>query len=190
MTSVDSCRIESLDREASMAWLDWVLGNGASPIAFGDPAWLLCHADDGVTWGRLERGAWKLGSTAFPDLCPVPFDVCIQELRVFSREAEVLLWRMVDGLRGRILRDGDPGLDDGPTRPADEERLLLGDHVGEHKDGFTRVGDGTGAEQALPLRARKGPSSSWPRLCVRHYFARDAETGGVRVVATRLVEVK
>ena len=56
--------------------------------------------------------------------------------------------------------------------------------------GTARVGDGTGAEQALPLLVAEDPPSPWPRLVVRHYFARDAETGAVRVTATRLVEVR
>lgn len=190
MTSVEGCQIERLDHTASKAWLDWVLGHATAPMELGAPAWALCHCDDGVTWGRLESGAWKLGSSVFPDLCPTPSEISIQELRVFSRAAEVLLWRADDGLRGRVLWDSVPPLSDGATRPADEDRLLLAGRGGEPRDGFTRVGDGTGAEQALPLRVTDGPSTSWPRLCVRHYFARDAETGGVRVAATRLVEVK
>lgn len=83
-----------------------------------------------------------------------------------------------------------PPVNDGPLTPHDEERLLLAGRVREQEDGFTRVDDGTGAEHALPFSVRDQSSSSWPRLRVRHYFARDEQTGCVRVVATRLVEVK
>jgi len=190
MKHIDGCQIDQIDRAAANAWLDYVLGRGAAPMSLGDSAWLLCHCDDGVTWGRLEGGAWRLGSTVFPDLCPVPSEVVIQELRVFSSATEVLIWRTDEGLRGRVLRDSVPAVTDGPLRPHGEERLLLAGRVGEHKDGFTRVGDGTGAEQALPLRVTEGPSSSWPRFRVRHYFAREERIGCVRVVATRLMEVR
>ena len=37
----------------------------------------------------------------------------------------------------------------------DENRLLVSGRVGEFRNGFTRVGDGTGAEQALPLASLK-----------------------------------
>jgi hypothetical protein len=78
----------------------------------------------------------------------------------------------------------------GPLAPDKEERPLLGDRVIEHKDGFTGVGDGTGAEQVLPLRLPQGSMSARPRLVVRHYFASDERTGCIRVAASRLVEVK
>lgn len=190
MKLIDGCQIDRMDHLASSAWLDYVLGRGAAPMMLGDSAWLVCHCDDGVTWGRLDGGAWRLGSTPFPDLCPTPSEVAIQELRVFSSTVEVLIWRTGDGLRGRILRDAGAPVDDPSCSPHDEERLVLTGRVGEHKAGFTRVGDGTGAEQALPLRVMEGRAASWPRLRVRHYFARDEKTGCVRVVATRLVEVK
>ncbi|HWO26211.1 MAG TPA: CRISPR-associated protein Csx19 [Kofleriaceae bacterium] len=171
--------------------MDFVLGRGDAPMHFGDgDCWLLCHCDDGVTWGRLEDGTWQLGSALFPDLCPTPSQASIQEMRVFSRGAEVLVWRMAGELRGRVLRDSSPPIGEGPLAPSDEEHLLLGRRVIEHKGGFTRVGDGTGAEQALPLRVVDQDSAPWPRLCVRHYFTQDAQTGCVRIVVTRLVEVK
>ncbi|MCZ7664444.1 MAG: CRISPR-associated protein Csx19 [Thermoleophilia bacterium] len=190
MTRVEGCEIDRIDGAVSKAWLDHVLGRAAAPIALGDPAWLLCHCDDGVTWGRFEGGVWRLGSTVFQDLCPHPSALVLLELRVFSAVAEVLIWRADDGLRGRILRDSAAPMKDVSCLPHDEERLLVSGRAGEHQNGFTRVGDGTGAEQALPFRVTEGSAHSWPRLRVRHYFARDNESGSVRVVATRLVEVK
>ncbi len=190
MKSIDGCKLDRLDRSACNAWLDYVLGRVAAPMALGHSAWLICHCDDGVTWGRLDAGAWRLGSKVFPDLCPELAEVAIQELRIFSPIAEVLIWRTDNGLRGRILRDTGAPPEDPACSPHDEERLLFADQVGEYKDGFTRVGSRSGAEQALPLRVTKGPAASWPRLRVRHYFERDDESGCVRVAATRLVEVK
>lgn len=187
---VAGCQLEKLDKVASTSWLDFVLGRSAAPSDLGDRVWLLCHCEDGVTWGRREGDEWHLGSSCFPDLCPAPSEANVLEMRLFSPAAEVLIWRTESGLCGRVLRDaelGDAGAP--PDRPDDEERVLLAGRVGEERQGFTRVGDGSGAEQALPLRVPEGPSSSWPRIRVRHYFSRDDRTGSVRVVATRLVEV-
>lgn len=186
---IAGCHHEQLDPVASRSWLDFVLGRRAAPGDLGHRVWLLCHCEDGVTWGHREGDEWRLGSSPFPDLCPAPSESNILEMRVFSPAAEVLIWRTEGGLCGRVLRDAEPGDGEQPDRPDDEERLLLAGRVGEQREGFTRIGDGSGAEQALPLRVAEGPSSSWPKLRVRHYFARDDRTGSVRVVATRLVEV-
>jgi len=190
MTHIEGCELERIDGAASKAWLDNVLGRGAAPLELSDPAWVLCHSDDGVTWGKREGTGWLLGSTAFPDLCPQPAELGLQELRVFSAAAEVLIWRVDDGLRGRILRDSVALVGDASCSHHDENRLLVSGRVGEFRTGFTRVGDGTGAEQALPLRVAEGPAHAWPRLRVRHFFVRDEASGSVRVVATRLVEIK
>lgn len=187
---VVGCQLEKLDQVASRSWLDFVLGHSEAPSDLGDRVWLLCHCEDGVTWGRREGDEWHLGSSCFPDLSPAPSDFNVLEMRVFSPVAEVLIWRTENGFSGRVLRDAEPGdASAAPDRPDDEERVLLAGRVGEERQGFTRVGDGSGAEQALPLRVAESPSPSWPKLRVRHYFARDDRTGSVRVVATRLVEV-
>jgi CRISPR-associated protein (TIGR03984 family) len=187
---IAGCRIEPLDHSDCKAWLEHVLGQGPAPADLGDPAWLLCHSDDGVTWGRRQGSAWCLASTFFPELCPVPSEIGIQEMRLFSPAAEVLIWRARDGLRGRVLRDDGSSKLDPELRPHDEERLLLSGQIRDERDGFTRVSDGAGAEQVLPLRVQEVGSSRRPLLCVRHYFAREDRTGCIRVVATRLVEVK
>lgn len=183
---VAGCQLETLDHLACRNWLAFALGRGHAPRDLGEPAWLLCHCDDGVTWGRRDGGEWRLGSTFFPDLCPVPAEENLQEMRVFSPVAEVLVLRAENGLRGRVLRDVDPEGAALPDRPDDEERLLLIGRVVEHCEGFTRVRDGSGAEQVLPMRI-DSRLSSWLR--VRHYFVREEKTGGIRVMASRLVEV-
>ena len=190
MSRVAGCQIEPLDHLACKAWLDHALGHAGAPADLGNHAWVLCHSDDGVTWGRRGGEGWHLASTVFPDLCPVPSETGLQEMRVFSPEAEVLIWRTEESLCGRVLRDTSPGDVQEALRPDTEDRLLLSGRVSERRDGFTRVCNGAGAEQILPLRVAEGPSSRWPRLRVRHYFARDDKTGCVRVAATRLVEVR
>jgi CRISPR-associated protein (TIGR03984 family) len=186
---IAGCAIEPIDGAASTAWLSYVLGDAKAPTVFGEPMWLLCHCDDGVTWGRYEGGVWRLGSDVFPDLCPRPAAATLLELRLFSPVTEVLIWRTHSGLRGRILRDSTQPNVDPACLPDDEERLLMIGRVIDRKEGFTRVANGAGAEMALPVQLGEG-LAAWPRLRVRHYFACDEDTGCVRVVATRLVEVK
>lgn len=188
MMGIAGCKIETLDDSACPRWLDFVLGRGQAPDDLGQHVWLLCHCDDGVTWGRRVGGEWRLGSTFFPDFCPVPTEENLQEMRVFSSLAEVLIWRAESGLRGRLVRDLEEGDPTSPDRPADEERVLLAGHLAGRREGFTHVRDGSGAEQILPVHIDDGPSP-WPRLRVRHYFARDEQSGGIRVVVSRLVEV-
>jgi CRISPR-associated protein (TIGR03984 family) len=190
MTHLNGCQVGRIDHEACREWLAHVLGKDTAPLTLEQRTWLLCHCDGGVTWGRLDGQQWHLGSAAFPDICPNPAEPSIQELRVFSREAEVLIWRDGDVLLGRTLTDSALGERADPVAPHDEARLLLGGGVVDERDGFTRVKDAAGREQALPLAGLRRPWTEWPRLHVRHYFTRDEQTGSVRVAATRLVELK
>ncbi len=187
---VHGCEIEQLDAEACKAWIGYVLGERPQPLAVRAPAWALFHCDDGVTWGYLDDGAWRFGSEGFPDVSPGPSAISLQELRVFCRAFEVLIWRTEEGFGGRLLRDVERSSVLDPVAPDEEDRPLLGDRAIEQKGGFTRVGDGTGAEQVLPLRLSAGRISTRPRIVLRHYFARDERTGCVRVAASRLVEVR
>lgn len=187
---VHGCEIEQLDAEACKAWIGYVLGERRQPLPVTAPAWALFHCDDGVTWGYFDKSTWRLGCDVFPEISPRPSAISLQELRVFCRAFEVLIWRTEEGFGGRLLRDVEGSAALGPLAPDKEERPLLGDRVIEHKDGFTGVGDGTGAEQVLPLRLPQGSMSARPRLVVRHYFAGDERTGCIRVAASRLVEVK
>jgi CRISPR-associated protein (TIGR03984 family) len=187
---VAGCILTRLDEVMSNRWLDSMFRGGLLPDALGDRAWLLCHCDDGVTWGRRDGDEWRLGSKYFPDLCPTPSEANVQELRVFSPTAEVLIWRTSSGFCGRMLHDSSLDSGEQPDRPMEELRVLLGSRVRERIDCFARVEDGGGSEQALPVRLPEGPPSSWPRLRVRHYFARDELTGCVRLAMTRLVEFR
>lgn len=196
MSGVVGCKIEPLDVEQARRVLKWVVENEQGLVGFEklfavDRTWLLAHCNGGVTWGRLKSDGWVLGSRVFPDLCPTPQEGQIQALRVFSREAEVYLWPTEQGLVGRLLIQDDA--DVAPElKPTEEEWLLMASRIIETKGDFTRVGDGKGSEQALPLILSERVdrvASKWPRLRVRHYFAEDEGTGRVYVRVTQLVEV-
>jgi CRISPR-associated protein (TIGR03984 family) len=186
------CTITPLDGSACDALV--------AAIASGDPSaapettWLLAYCDDGVIWGVRRQSGWRLSSSVFPDVSPPLVRARIQELRLFGRDRELLLWRTDDGLRGRWLTDAIHDDADSVLSPKDEIILLLGNRsVGPSQDGFTLVAEASGSCQAVPLvcndsEFREG--RNWPlRLRLRHFFASDPDSGVVRISATRFVDV-
>lgn len=191
------CTVQPIDVEAYFTWL---LGEPGTDIPKGAAGmvWALAHCDDGVTWGRRNSPGisnWILGSQLFPDICPTPQRERLQEIRIFSKNAEVLIWRTDVGFRGRVLRESDPPVDrnngSDPLRPSDEYRIIRGNRlIGIPKSGFSYVADGTGAEQVIPIEVSDQQLEQRSvRLCVRHYYEQDDGTGSVRIAATRLVKL-
>src|SRR5690606_37119669 len=70
-------------------------------------------------------------------------------------------------------------------------RILRGGSVlAQRRHGFTHIGDGAGAEQVLPLAvSNEQLRAAQVPLDVCHYYEADAETGAVRIAATRLVRL-
>lgn len=190
------CQSTALDDAICKQFVSWVLGRGAAPGNIPSClAWALAHCDDGVTWGRYDaqQALWRLGNQVAPEVAPEIQQETLQELRLFGRSAEVLIWRTSGGFCGRVLRDTESADDGrkrtGPLRPLDESRILLGTRVLAHCDqGFTHVGDGTGAQQVLPILVTDAQlQEARVRVEVRHYFQSQNETGAVRIAVTRLV---
>lgn len=171
-----------LASDAANAWLAWLRSGSRAPSDAHGVRFALAHCDSGVTWAYLDdAGAWTLGSTVDPELCPHPTATSLHELRLFGATAEILIWQTDDGqLRGRILADKEPPTDsDDPLSPFSESRRLRGT-AGEPRDGFIRYIDSGGAEHLAP--------ASFPQeFSVRHYLEQDPCTGAVRIAATRLV---
>jgi CRISPR-associated protein (TIGR03984 family) len=179
------------------AWFSWVYGRGSNPDTNFSFNYLLTHCSDGVTWGRWDvaKKCWHLGCNVFHNNCPQPQDHNILELRLFGPEQELFIWKTISGFSGRIVSDNYTGNKD-PLAPCEEKRILRANRVlDDAKSGFTRVGDGTGAEQVVPFTLDKdifGEENHYRyplRLKVKHYFSEDDETGAVRVTVTRLVSV-
>jgi hypothetical protein len=62
--------------------------------------------------------------------------------------------------------------------------------VGTPKSGFSHIADGTGAEQVIPIEvSNEQLEKRSVRLCVRHYYEQDDESGSARIAATRLVNL-
>ncbi|MCS7027108.1 MAG: CRISPR-associated protein Csx19 [Bryobacteraceae bacterium] len=196
MAEPAGCIIESLEATKCRDLLDWIRGSAEPSIqdVESQPDLLLAYCYDGVTWGRLDReaGRWQLACEPFPAQVPKPKEENLLELRLFGRKSEILIWRHGHTFCGRILRDGSTSVD--YLCPIDESRILLGDRLLEApKDGFSRVGTPTGAEQIVPVTVSEEifQQSPWPlRLWVRHYLECEGEAGAVRIAATRLVSLE
>jgi len=204
MKKIEGCRIDTLDDNMCRNVLNWILANEEKAPIDGNYRWLLAHCHDGVTWGRFDKdessdGQWQLSSKVFPELSPSISMDNLLELRIFGLISEIFLWRNENALSGRRIEDDSMIHGDSPTQPACETLVLLGDRiVGSTANGFTCAANASGAEQAIPLtcenavfRGRgKDQKKRWPlRLKLRNYFNQDQNTGMVRIVASRLVDI-
>lgn len=147
----------------------------------GASAYVLAHAWDGVTWGRIQNG----------QLTPsIPLET-LQELRVFNDSVEGLLWREGAGWRVRWLGEALPTGADGASHYdecIDEGYLLWGTEAKEADNGFSELRDGAqGLCHVVPLALDK---LNLPlRLIVRHYLKAD-DDGQVVVDLSRLVTLR
>ena len=67
---------------------------------------LLAHADDGVIWGRVDKGVLQTSHSAFPQVSPPLRALTLQQARLFGPDAELLVWRDGEGnWQARLLRD-------------------------------------------------------------------------------------
>ena len=174
--------------------------------------WLLAHADDGINWGYLDtQGNLRLSRTALeaqrqadrdhaqthPDIatalqvCPVLRVETLQQVRMFSAEAELLLWR--DGnnaFHARVLQEPVPVEEADWLEAFDEPWMLWGTHGLPLPYGFTLWRDGAqGLLHAVPCTMQSGKDAQTrpPRLLVRHYLAKKEVFA--RVVMSRLVAI-
>ena len=183
--SVQFAIFENLGSNACEALIQEALTGASTASGW---TWLLGYFDDGVVWGRVEAGVWRLSNDVYPEVSPEPRRRHLQELRLFGPDGEALLWRTAGDLKGRVVIDEsmDPGQQ--PARPSSESRLLLGDRVVDARAGFTLVEERDGRRQALPLECSESDlSAGRVVLTVRNYFEEDGNTGMVRIGVTRLV---
>jgi CRISPR-associated protein (TIGR03984 family) len=166
--------------------------------------WLLAHTEQGVVWGRADKGvlitaheAAKKSAEAQRYCPPLRADL-LQQARLFCDTAEVLLWRNGDGQwQARLISDAKS---DGATwiDAMDEPQFLVGTDSTALDDGFRLWEDGAqGLRHALPKDddiqykfdkddPKEKVKHRPPYLKVRHYVLEDA-TGVARIVASRLM---
>jgi len=178
--------------------------------------YLLAHAEDGVIWGKFDSGKLTTSNEAFPDekLPELRLDT-LQQCRIFGEKGEVLLWRIANGWKARIIQHLDswqpqenpkeipggelkcfkiPGNDD-VLELIEEHHILWGTKPkGEEKKGFTLMLDGSeGLKHAVPLigiNFNENKKLYRPvRLVVHHYIDYD-DTGVAKIFLSRLVELK
>jgi CRISPR-associated protein (TIGR03984 family) len=161
---------------------------------FRNLRWLLAHADDGVIWGRVDKDATnqtvqlKTSSRAAPNVSPPLRLRTLQAARLFSSEAELLIWRDGDShFQARVISDVATSDEADWIEAFDERQMVWGTHGKSLPEDFTLLTDGAqGLRHAVPLATTinaKGETNP-PRLVVRHYLNRE---GFARVVTSRLV---
>jgi CRISPR-associated protein (TIGR03984 family) len=160
----------------------------------GSCTFLLAHAEDGVIWGRFERGVnGKAVLTTSHDVFPQLAQLRIETLwqcRMFGSDTEVLLWLDDRDWRARKLADAGHS----PDYIIRETQMLWGDCVDARARGFTLLADGSeGLRHAVPLDvpddAFNDETNPRPlRLHVRHYLTHD-EDGNARIGLSRLCNV-
>lgn len=201
-------------------WLkNYVVENGAN--------YLLAHADDGVIWGKIEgdkQTGYKLKTSrgslegcilkgkeieAALKVCPELRLKTLQQARLFSGGAELLLWRADENyFQARVIEDegrfqawlaqssiaeDQAQIIDRYSEAIDEEQILWGtDGMLLQPSYFTLMSDGAqGLRHVVPLNAEGafGEKSRPLRLLVRHYVKEDA-TGFTRITVSRLVGLR
>lgn len=149
--------------------------------------WLLAHADDGVSWGRLAEGQLLVASDPAKPYAPALRAATLQQLRLFGPTGELYLWRGADGWYGRLL----DGRADATQETFTTQYLLWGDQEEARANGFVWLADGQeGLRHAPPLPPDKAfqAGQHYLALQVRHYVAYD-EDGQAYVAASRLVKI-
>lgn len=154
--------------------------------------WLLAFADDGVIWGSFSDSVLKLSGDVVGISPPLRAET-LQTARLFSKNAELLLWRDGDlQWNTRLIQDNAAAEEAQWQEAIDEEHILWGTKAEPLNDTFALMSDGAqGLKHAVPLtiegtyREQKRPL----RLHVRHYLSEDEETGFVRIVAGRLLDL-
>lgn len=150
----------------------------------GTAQWLLAHTYTGVVWGRAENGRWLLSPNNLQT-------ETVLQLRLFSENGETFFWRDESGWWQRTIDDSQ-GLGD----YQDETQILWGTARQSLGNGFTRLSDGAqGLVHDFPLpipeeyfdqnRHLHRPA----RLFLRHYIAKNGETGLARISHSRLLRV-
>lgn len=176
---------------------DWLAGQAKEY----ELRYLLAHADDGVIWGLVDDDGLVTSFDVAKDddtarnYCPELRTSTLQQARLFSKEAELLLWR--DGhnlLQARLVQDV-AGVENPAWEAAfDEPQMLWGNDGVKLSRGFTLLEDGAqGLRHAIPVAKDAIPVEKDgdgklnlvpPKLVIRHYLAKD---DFARVDLSRLV---
>jgi len=164
--------------------------------------YLLAHTDNGVIWGKVKNNKLLLSSHVDPQISPLLIFETLQQVRLFSPKAELLVWRDGDNqLNARIMMsDSVNGEEINFTEAIDEAQILWGTDIEKPKNKnnleneFTLMKEGSqGLRHIVPIKIEgKFYEKSRPlRLLIRHYISEDTN-GFNRIIASRILglEVK
>lgn len=146
---------------------------------------LLAFADDGVNWGRItDTGGLRISNDIDPEISPPLRPETLWEARLFSKDAELLLWKSNLLWQARLVEDSP-----GENREAfDEDQVLWGTEESEKKQGFTIARESTqGVHHIVPILADLTKNREL-RLTVRHYIDYDSD-GVAKIDLSRLVRI-
>ncbi len=188
-----------IDKTSVTAWLRAKAEAKDAPFR-----WLLAHAEDGVSWGRVDtvdETTRELvtshdaaqGHADALKVCPDLSDGTLWQARLFGETTELLLWRDGDNQwHARVIRDTAGGDNAVWKESFDEPQILWGTQADEAlAHDFTLTSDGAqGLRHAVPCKVEGTfTETTRPlRLWVRHYLEED-KSGFVRVAASRLFDV-
>lgn len=145
---------------------------------------LLAFADDGVIWGKLEKGQWIFSGNLFPAVKVELRPETLREVHLFSQKGELLMWRNASGFSYRFIG--------GKDEPHGEENVIEGVFrlwgIGKLvNNGFTLMEEGQqGFLHAPPVADALERKA---QLRVRHYIAYD-DDGQASIMYSRLVALE
>jgi len=184
--------VENLDGEARHLQTDAELMKWLGARMSRQRPWLLAHADDGVIWGRYEDDQLITSHDIVPDISPELRIITLQQAFLFGGRDEVRLWREDDQWLARRI-NGEKDKEWLDAKECFNEAQVLWGTEARHIDRdrqFTHVREKSqqGMDHVVPLIVEDADLENRAlKLCVRHYFDYDKQTGEARIALSRLV---
>lgn len=182
--------LEILDNVDLKAWIEEKAKELEQQAKDNKLTYLLAHADDGVIWGKFKDGELITANSVFQQF-PKLHPGTLQQCRIFGHKSEVMIWKIDEGFKARLIQDDNLNKDDYITEP----QILWGTHGEKHQEGFTLLWDGSqGLQHAVPFtdieleENENGKLKNKIRLIVRHYIHFD-DSGVARIYLSRLVDL-
>ena len=167
-------------------------GTQKPKINLGKAVWLLAFADDGVIWGRVEKGQLVLSEQAYLKYS-AKFEVeTLQQAFLFGENGEVHIWR--DGSSLKAWSYEDQG--DEESSAFDRHYFLWGLYAREMNPEFQFSLVADGSRELIhavpflvaPSRMAETGEKHFLRLTLRNYIDY-RPTGQAYISASRLVNV-
>lgn len=158
-------------------------------------AFLLIHSDDALVWGQWRETRLWLAKAENGEIrvadengkfgnAPALFAPTLQQLRMFGRDGELLVWRVDGGFMQRWIQDTNVPADE----YVNESYMLWGTKVIARAEGFMLLKEGQQGLMHTPPSLELGENER-AVLRVRHYIDDSAANGQARLALSRLVNL-